>query len=85
MLTKIIAFITSAVAALLALFGVQPVQYETQPLFAETSPTLPLMLFSAFMQELNFYAIFWKSGICIAKNPTVIFAFCCTAITESHI
>jgi len=35
MLTKIIAFITSAVVALLALFGIQPVQYETKPLFAD--------------------------------------------------
>ena len=35
MLTKIIILLTSAVAAMLALFGIQPVQYETKPLFAD--------------------------------------------------
>jgi len=33
------------------------------------------MLSQAFMQKLSFDAISQKSAICIAKNPTAIFAF----------
>lgn len=43
------------------------------------------MLSQAFMQKLSFYAISQKSAICIAKNLTAIFAFCCMDITESRI